>query len=123
MAAFGFQTAAAKIKVFGKTVALVIERFGRRWMDDGRLLRLPQEDFCQALSCPPGLKYQNHGGPGIVEGLNLLKASDTPTKDQKAFLKAQVLFWLIGLRMAMPRISASSWAEAADLCSRRCKMC
>jgi serine/threonine-protein kinase HipA len=96
MAAFGLPTATAKINVFGKTVALVIERFDRRWTDDGRLLRLPQEDFCQALSCPPGLKYQNHGGPGIVEGLNLLKGSDTPTEDQKAFLKAQVLFWLIG---------------------------
>ena len=32
----------------------------------------------------------------MVDGLNLLKASDTPTEDQKAFLKAQVLFWLIG---------------------------
>lgn len=96
MAAFGLPTAKAKMNVFGKTVALVIERFDRRWTDDGRLLRLPQEDFCQALSCPPGLKYQNHGGPGIVEGLNLLKGSDTPAEDQKAFLKAQVLFWLIG---------------------------
>jgi serine/threonine-protein kinase HipA len=96
MAAFGLPTATAEINRFGKTRALVIERFDRKWTDDGRLLRLPQEDFCQALSCPPGLKYQNHGGPGIVEGLNLLKASDTPTEDQKAFLKAQVLFWLIG---------------------------
>src|SRR5262249_15014985 len=54
------------------------------------------EDFGQALSFPPGLKYQNLGGPGIVECLNLLYASDTPTEDQKAFLKTQVLFWLIG---------------------------
>ena len=96
MAAFGLPTAKAKMNVFGKTVALVVERFDQMWTDDGRLLRLPQEDFCQALSCPPGLTYQNHGGPGIVEGLNLLKGSDTPAEDQKAFLKAQVLFWLIG---------------------------
>jgi serine/threonine-protein kinase HipA len=96
MAAFGLPTASAEMNVFGKTKALVIERFDRKWTDDGRLLRLPQEDFCQALSCPPGLKYQNHGGPGIVEGLNLLKGSDTPTEDQKSFLKSQVLFWLIG---------------------------
>ena len=96
MAAFGLSTATAEMDVFGKNRALVIERFDRKWTDDGRLLRLPQEDFCQALSCPSGLKYQNLGGPGIVEGLNLLKGSDTPTEDQKAFLKAQVLFWLIG---------------------------
>jgi serine/threonine-protein kinase HipA len=96
MEAFGLPTAAAEIRVFGKTTALVIERFDRKWTDEGRLLRLPQEDFCQALSVPPGLKYQSLGGPGIIEGLNLLKGSDTPTEDQKSFLKAQVLFWLIG---------------------------
>ena len=96
MSAFGLPTAAAEIRVFGKTTALVVERFDRKWTDEGRLLRLPQEDFCQALSVPPGLKYQSLGGPGIIEGLNLLKGSDTPTEDQKSFLKAQVLFWLIG---------------------------
>jgi serine/threonine-protein kinase HipA len=96
VAAFGLPTAAAEIRVFGKTTALVIERFDRKWTDEGRLLRLPQEDFCQALSFPPGLKYQSLGGPGIVEGLNLLKGSDTPAEDQKLLLKAQVLFWLIG---------------------------
>ena len=96
MAAFGLPTNAAEIAIFGKTAALVIERFDRKWTTDERLLRVPQEDFCQALSCPPSLKYQSQGGPGIVDGLNLLKASDTPAEDQKAFLKAQVLFWLIG---------------------------
>ena len=96
MAAFGLPTSAAEIAVFGKTAALVIERFDRKWTNDERLLRVPQEDFCQALSCPPSLKYQSQGGPGIVDGFNLLKGSDTPAEDQKAFLKAQVLFWLIG---------------------------
>src|SRR4029077_7923453 len=89
-------TNAAEIAKFGKTAALVIERFDRKWTPDKKLLRVPQEDFCQALSCPPSLKYQSQGGPGVVDGLNLLKGSDTPAEDQKAFLKAQVLFWLIG---------------------------
>jgi len=96
MAAFGLPTNTAEIAVFGETTALVIERFDRKWTDDGRLLRIPQEDFCQALSWPPSLKYQNQGGPGMMECLNLLKGSDTPAKDQKTFLKTQVLFWLIG---------------------------
>lgn len=96
MAAFGLPTNAAEMVVFGETSALVIERFDRKWTNDGRLLRIPQEDFCQALSCPPSLKYQNQGGPGMVDGLTLLKGSDTPAEDQKAFLKTQVLFWLIG---------------------------
>jgi serine/threonine-protein kinase HipA len=96
MAAFGLPVNVAEIKVFGKTKALVIERFDRKWTSDGRLLRIPQEDFCQALSCPSSRKYQSHGGPGMNDILNLLKGSDTPMEDQKTFLKSQVIFWLIG---------------------------
>ena len=96
LAAFGLPVTNAEIKTFGKTKALVIERFDRRWTNTGRLLRIPQEDCCQALSVPPGRKYQNEGGPGIVDILHLLKGGDTPTTDQKTFLKAQILYWLIG---------------------------
>src|ERR1022692_339924 len=96
MAAFGLPVNAAEIEVFGKTKALVIERFDRKRTKDGRLLRVPQEDACQALSCPPSLKYQSQGGPGMVDTINLLKGGDTPAEDQKTFLKAQILFWLIG---------------------------
>jgi serine/threonine-protein kinase HipA len=96
LAAFGLPVNNVEIKIFGKTKALVVERFDRAWTKDGRLLRVPQEDFCQALSCPPSRKYQDQGGPGIVQILKFLKGSDTPTEDQKMFLKAQILFWLIG---------------------------
>ncbi len=96
VAAFGLPVNAVKMRRFGKTKALVIERFDRRWTQDGRLLRVPQEDCCQALSIPPTRKYQNEGGPGMVDILTLLKASDTPAADQKQFLKAQVLYWLMG---------------------------
>jgi serine/threonine-protein kinase HipA len=94
--AFGLPVNTATIETFGNTKALVIERFDRRWTRDGRLLRLPQEDFCQALSVPPTLKYQTDGGPGMFDVLTLLNGSDTPAKDQEIFVKAQVIFWLIG---------------------------
>lgn len=95
-AAFGLPVNNAAIHTFGKTKALVIERFDRRWTKDGKLLRLPQEDCCQALSVPPTRKYQSDGGPGMVDILDLLKGSDRPAEDQKIVLKAQTLFWLIG---------------------------
>ncbi|MBY6141972.1 type II toxin-antitoxin system HipA family toxin [Leisingera daeponensis] len=94
--AFGLPVNNAAIETFGGTKALVIERFDRHWTKDGRLLRLPQEDCCQALSVPPTLKYQNEGGPGMADILGLLKGSDTPLEDQATFLKAQLIFWLIG---------------------------
>jgi serine/threonine-protein kinase HipA len=94
--AFGLPVAKAEMHTFGDTKALVIERFDRRWTKDKRLLRLPQEDCCQALSVPPTRKYQSEGGPGVVQILNLLKGSDQPTADRITVLKAQMLFWLIG---------------------------
>ena len=96
LAVFGLPVNDAAVKTFGKTTALVIVRFDRRWTRDGRLLRLPQEDCCQALSVPPSRKYQSDGGPGLVQILDLLKGSDTPDEDRKTVLKAQILFWLIG---------------------------
>ncbi len=94
--AFGLPVNRVEIKTFGSTTALVIERFDRRWTKDGRLLRLPQEDCCQALSVPPTVKYQNRGGPGMVDVIKLFRGSDTPAADQEIFLKAQLLFWLLG---------------------------
>ncbi len=95
-AAFGLPMNKADIRTFGTTKALVIERFDRRWTKDGRLLRLPQEDCCQALSIPPTRKYQSEGGPGLVQVLDLLNGSDNPATDQTTVFKAQLLFWLIG---------------------------
>lgn len=102
MEAFGLPVNKVEIKTFGDTKSLVIERFDRAWTEGGTLLRLPQEDCCQALSIPPSRKYQNDDRPAnekqpsMVEILNLLKGSDKPAEDQKAFLKAQIIFWLIG---------------------------
>jgi len=94
--AIGLPSAEVAIAAFGDKRALVVERFDRRWTRDGRLLRLPQEDGCQALSVPPSRKYEADGGPGIARILELLKASDDPAADQRVFLKAQIFFWLLG---------------------------
>ena len=94
--AFGLDVANAEIVDFADTKALAVERFDRIWTRDGRLLRRPQEDMCQALSVPPNLKYQSDGGPNNQAIMQLLKGSDKPDDDQLAYLKAQIIFWLIG---------------------------
>jgi serine/threonine-protein kinase HipA len=96
VAALGMEAAKPEIKTFGKKSVLVVERFDRRWTADGRLIRLPQEDCCQALSVSPTRKYQEHGGPGIEQILRLLRGSDEPLADQRSFLKANIVFWLMG---------------------------
>ena len=96
MEGFGLQAAQTEIVTFDDQKALVIERFDRRWTKKGNLIRLPQEDFCQALSIPSTQKYQNEGGPGVVEIMEVLRRSDEPTKDRLEFFKANILFWLMG---------------------------
>ncbi len=94
--ALGFDTANVEIQTFGRKRVLVVERFDRTHARDGRLLRQPQEDFCQALSVPWAKKYETDGGPGIIDCLDLLGASDEVTLDRQAFMKAVIAFWLLG---------------------------
>ena len=95
LSAFGLPVATTHIETFGKRRVLVVERFDRRWRGT-RILRLPQEDCCQALAIPPAQKYQNNGGPSAVDILKLLRGADEPLSDQATFFKSQLLFWLIG---------------------------
>ena len=44
----------------------------------------------------PTRKYQEDGGPGIVQVLQLLRGSDESLADQRLFLKANIVFWLMG---------------------------
>jgi len=95
IAKMGLPVAQTEIKDFDGQRVIVVERFDRLWTKDKRLLRIPQEDCCQALSVPPSRKYQSEGGPGIIEISELLKGSDDVSGDRQHFFKAQVLFWLL----------------------------
>ena len=93
--AFGLDVAPARIADFGEVRVLVVERFDRRWADDGRLLRVPHEDLAQALGVPSGRKYEMDGGPGMIRLLKLLEGSVVPEADRRSFLRAQIVFWLL----------------------------
>jgi len=93
--AYGLPTAQPQIMTFGTLRVLVVERFDRRWTDDGRLLRLPQEDFCQATGTSPLVKYESEGGPGLRTLFTLLQQSVTAQEDMRTLMAAQILFWLL----------------------------
>lgn len=95
-AALGLDVADADVEQFEDQLALSVTRFDRLWTRNDRLLRLPQEDFCQAMSVPSPQKYQRDGGPGVRAILERLKESDRANEDRRAFLKAQIAFWLMG---------------------------
>lgn len=91
----GLKTAHCEILEFGTQKVLAVERFDRRLQHGGWIARLPQEDFCQALGLPSTLKYESDGGPRMRDILRVLDASLAPLEDKRAFLKAQMVFWLL----------------------------
>jgi len=94
--AYGLAVANAEIMNFEGVKVLVVERFDRRWAEDGSwLIRLPQEDMCQAMGVPPALKYESDGGPGSERIMNLLLGSAEGLRDRRTFMTLQVLFWLL----------------------------
>jgi serine/threonine-protein kinase HipA len=61
------------------------------------VLRLHQEDMCQALGVRPHSKYQNDGGPSPERIADLLRDhSDKPQQDLDTFTDALLFNWLIG---------------------------
>jgi serine/threonine-protein kinase HipA len=96
LAAYGLPTARAEIANFGTQRVLVVERFDRTVSRDGtRLLRLMQEDFCQATGTSPLVKYENEGGPGLMQLFTLAQQSVAAEQDLRTLMASQVLFWLL----------------------------
>ncbi len=94
---FGIPVAHSEIQIFEDMKVLVVERFDRRWSSDKTwLMRLPQEDMCQALNVPPALKYECDGGPSIEDIMQFLLGSTEPVSARRRFMKTQFLFWLMG---------------------------
>lgn len=96
IAAFGLPVAPCEIIQFEDQKALVVERFDRQLSGDGRwIVRLPQEDMCQATGTPPRDKYQADGGPGIARIMSILSGSESAGHDRRNFFKTQILFWML----------------------------
>lgn len=96
VAAYGLPVANCEIACFEDQKTLIVERFDRRVAAQGNwILRLPQEDMCQATGTSPLKKYQADGGPGMATILDLLSGSTKAENDRRNFFKAQIVFWLL----------------------------
>lgn len=96
---FGLPVANCQPMQFDGVKTLLVERFDRVWWKhpsgDSRLLRLPQEDMCQATGVAPEAKYEADGGPGMDRIVDLLDGSMARDQDKRDFFKAQLLFWML----------------------------
>lgn len=71
----GLPCANAYMESFAGVDAIVVERYDRITKDNGDILRIHQEDLCQALSYQPTKKYAEDGGPSSPQVINLLKGA------------------------------------------------
>jgi len=91
----GLPAAECQMQDFGIRRVLVVKRFDRSWHPDNWIVRLPQEDFCQAKGVASDQKYEQSGGPGMDACLQVLKGGEAFHEDGRNFLCAQLLFWFL----------------------------
>ncbi|WP_181702092.1 HipA domain-containing protein [Chthonobacter albigriseus] len=98
--AAGFRTADTRIVRIGNIEALLITRYDRATAADGRIVRIHQEDFAQALGLPPSLKYERNGREGRrfdVAGIaRVLNTTSSPAEERLTFIRATLLDMLVG---------------------------
>lgn len=93
--ALGFPVADSFVLRVEDEIAIAVERYDRHW-SDGAVVRVHQEDFCQALAVMPQNKYESQGGPGAVKIAQVLRQhSSDPQEDVSQFLDALALTWIM----------------------------
>jgi len=93
----GLRAAKTEYMDFDGAHALVVTRFDRRRARDGSVVRVHQEDMCQALAVYPRRKYEASGGPTAAAIARLLRDNSTDGEgDVWEFAQALVYNYLIG---------------------------
>ncbi|MEU1984814.1 type II toxin-antitoxin system HipA family toxin [Nocardia sp. NPDC019395] len=95
LAALGISSAVTEFTEFDGVPALVVERYDRLPGAAGTVIRLHQEDMCQALAVRPERKYASEGGPSAAEIARLLTREAT-TQDVDRFADVVVAQYLLG---------------------------
>lgn len=91
----GLQVAEVDLMEVGGRKLIVIERFDRTVDADGTVIRVHQEDMCQALGIPPAKKYQEDGGPSLRQIAGVL-GSATQRSSLETLLRAVTLNVALG---------------------------
>jgi serine/threonine-protein kinase HipA len=93
--AAGLPAASSRVMRFRDEIAIVVERYDRHRSSD-RIVRVHQEDMCQALAVMPTRKYQNEGGPSVADIVELIRTHSSEHRaDLDTFIRAIGFNWLI----------------------------
>lgn len=95
--AVGLRVAKTEYREFDGVAALVVTRFDRRRARDGSIVRVHQEDMCQALAVYPRSKYEASKGPKAADIARVLRDNSTDGEgDVWEFTQALIFNYLIG---------------------------
>jgi len=95
--AVGLAVPTVSRRLIGGRPCLVVQRYDRTIGPDGRVRRVHQEDFCQAMGFPPERKYQQEGGPLLRDCIAMLREwSTAPVLDIRDFVNGVMFNIVIG---------------------------
>ncbi|MFL0274307.1 type II toxin-antitoxin system HipA family toxin [Mycobacterium sp. SMC-19] len=91
----GIVTAKTDFTSFDGVEAIAVERYDRLRLPNGTIVRIHQEDMCQALSVWPQNKYTSNGGPSAVD-ISKLLSKVASQRDVDRFTDVVVAQYLLG---------------------------
>jgi serine/threonine-protein kinase HipA len=94
----GLRAASVGVFEIGSTRCLHVERFDRGADAAGNVIRIHQEDMCQALGISPAAKYEDNDGPSVAGIIRILRVLRGPfmARDINDFVHALLLNFLLG---------------------------
>lgn len=97
-ARLGIEVAPVELASAEDQVYLLVERYDRtrRKQSLHQVERVHQEDFCQAMGFPSKKKYQEDGGPKLLDCFELLNKTAVPAKERLRLLTAVIFNFLSG---------------------------
>lgn len=92
----GIPAAQSSFQMLDGTGAVVVRRYDRIIADTQQVIRIHQEDFCQALGVLPDHKYANEGGPSARSIADLLNRQSNSERNVPLFAAELFFNYLIG---------------------------
>ncbi len=93
----GLDVPEASLHFVGDMPYYLVERYDRQIDENGVIVRIHQEDFCQALGIAPEIKYEREGGPNIAACQDVIaKHAARPAVDQIKLLNIVLFNYLVG---------------------------
>ena len=93
----GFSVPNSKIMKIGGHELFVVDRYDRQEINK-EIVRIHQEDFCQAMGYPAERKYQETGGPGFMECRELIDEylTNQGVTNRLLFIRMMIFNYIIG---------------------------